>query len=150
MLRLILAIFGGWIIGAALSMGMDYVFHVTNVYPPYGEPMHDDVLLLLAFTYRAVFTIVACYLAAFWARDGAKKAVWVLGILGTLAWLGGSIAMWEFAHPWYNIGGIVTAIPLALIGGKLYERPSANKRRAKALPEHEGGTVRQRSASRHS
>jgi hypothetical protein len=120
MMRLILSILAGWIIGAVLSVGTDHVLHITRVFPPYGEPMHNDGLLALAFAYRSVFSILACYLAAMWAKDNAKKAVWSLGIIGTILWLGGSIAMWEFAHPWYNIAGIVTAIPLALIGGRLY------------------------------
>lgn len=121
MTRLIFSIIGSWIVGAALSTGTDHIFHVTNVYPPYGEPMLDNGLLLLAFSYRAVFTVFACYLGAMWAKDNARKAVWALGIIGTVLWLGGTIAMWEFAQPWYNIAGIVTSIPLALLGGKLYE-----------------------------
>ncbi|MBI3004570.1 MAG: hypothetical protein HYY49_04050, partial [Ignavibacteriales bacterium] len=106
MARLILSIIGSWIIGAALSTGTDHIFHVTNVYPPYGEPMMDNGLLLLAFSYRAVFTIFACYLAAIWAKDKARNAIWALGIIGTVLWLAGTIAMWEFAQPWYNIAGI--------------------------------------------
>lgn len=122
MTRLILSILGGWIVGAALSTGTDHIFHITNIYPPYGEPMLDNGLLLLAFSYRAVFTVLACYLAARWARDKAMKAVWSLGIIGMIFWLAGTIVMWEYAQPWYNIAGVVTAIPLALIGGKLHER----------------------------
>lgn len=121
MTRLILSILAGIFIGALLSTGVDYVFHVLEMYPPYGEPMLDSGLLLLAFAYRAVFTVLAAYLTAVLAKDRAKKAVWILGIINSLAWLGGSVAMWEYAAAWYNIAGIVTGIPLCLLGGKLYE-----------------------------
>jgi hypothetical protein len=114
MLRMILAVLGGWFAGTILTVGTDHIFHVTNVYPPYGDPMLDDGLL------RAVITILACYLAAMWSKDRANQAAWILGILSTVAWLGGTIAMWEYAQPWYNILGIVTSIPLALAGAGLY------------------------------
>lgn len=135
--RLILSIIGAWLVGALLSVGVDHILHVTNVYPPYGEATLDHGLLLLAFVYRAVFTVAAGYLAAMWARDKAVRAIWALGIIGTIAWLGGTVAMWEYAQPWYNIGGIVTAIPLALAGGKLYELRSRG-RSASPLAANDG------------
>jgi hypothetical protein len=84
--------------------------------------MHDSGLLLMAFTYRAIFAIAGAYITALIARESAMKAVWILGIIGSLLWLAGSIAMWEFAVPWYNILGVLTGVPFSLLGGKLYQR----------------------------
>jgi hypothetical protein len=40
------------------------LLHVLNVYPPWGEPMHDPGLNLLALSYRIVYTIVGGDLTA--------------------------------------------------------------------------------------
>jgi hypothetical protein len=122
MKRLIFALLAGFLFTAILSTAVDHIFHVTGVFPPYGEPMHDSGLLLMAFTYRAIFAIAGAYITALIARESAMKAVWILGIIGSLLWLAGSIAMWEFAVPWYNILGVLTGVPFSLLGGKLYQR----------------------------
>jgi len=124
MMRLALSIITGILVGGGLATAVDHIFHMANVYPPYGEPMLNTSLLLLAFSYRAVFTVFAGYLTAMLARDKAGKAVLILGIINSVAWLAGTIALWEFAEPWYNIAGIVTALPLCLLGGKLYRGKS--------------------------
>jgi len=134
MTRLILAILAGLAAGAVLSTMADSAFHAAGIYPPPGQPMMNDGLLAIAFAYRAVFAIGGTYLAAMLANNRARTAVWALGIIGTLAWLGGSIALWEYARPWYNIAGIATSIPFALIGGKLYEMRS-KQRTAETTPQ---------------
>jgi hypothetical protein len=49
---------------AVLSLATDQVLHVLNVYPPWGEPMWDPRLNLLALSYRIVYTIFGGYLTA--------------------------------------------------------------------------------------
>jgi hypothetical protein len=121
MKRLILSILAGFIKTAELSTAVDEVFHSTGIYPPYGQPFLDTPLVLIAFTYRALFAILGSYLTAVIAKDQAKKAVLILGSIGSVLWLVGGIVMWDFAPAWYNLGGVITGIPFALIGGKLYE-----------------------------
>lgn len=118
--RLVLAILAGFILNVVLSMATDHLFHVLNVYPPYGEPMFDNGLMLLAFSYRVIFTVGCCYLSAMLAREQAMKAVLIMGGVGSVLWLLGAIAMWDKGPAWYNIIGILTSVPLAWLGGKLY------------------------------
>ncbi len=119
--RMIGAIIAGFIVCSILSMAMDHVFHITNIYPPYGQPMLNHGLLLLAFTYRIFFEVLGAYLTAVIAGvQKAMRAVLILGIIGSILWLLGAIAMREFAQPWYNILGVILGTPSALIGGKLY------------------------------
>jgi hypothetical protein len=120
--RLILSILAGFLFTAILSTAIDHVFHITGVYPPYGEPMRDSGLLLIAFTYRAILAVAGSYLTASIAKEKAMKAVLILGTIGSLLWLAGAIAMWEFAAPWYNVLGVLTGVPFSLLGGKLYEK----------------------------
>jgi hypothetical protein len=37
-----------------LSLGTDEVSHLTQVYPPWGHPMHEPHLNALALAYRIV------------------------------------------------------------------------------------------------
>jgi hypothetical protein len=121
MTRLILSILAGLFTCAILSSAVDHVFHTTGVYPPYGVAYFDTDLYLMAFAYRAVFAIFGSWLTAELAREQANKAVWIVGIIGSLLWLAGAIAMWEYGPAWYSIIGVVTGIPFALIGGKLHQ-----------------------------
>ena len=126
MKRIIQAVFAAIIINAVLASGIDHLFHITGVYPPYGEPMMDDGLMALAYSYRVIIMIAAAYVAAMIAKEKAKQAVWISASIGTLMWTLGAIAMWNFGPVWYHIIGIVTIIPLNLLGWKLYERRAKN------------------------
>lgn len=44
------AIFLGFIVVVALSLGADQLLHVLEVYPPWGQPMYETSLNLLALT----------------------------------------------------------------------------------------------------
>jgi hypothetical protein len=119
-MRIFLSILAGFVTTAVLSTAVDHIFHVTEVYPPYGAPMRDTGLLLLAFSYRCVLTVLGAYITALIAKDRAFKATLILGIVGSLLWLAGAIAMWEFAEPWYNIVGVLTGVPLSMTGWRIY------------------------------
>lgn len=121
MKRIIFSILVGWIVGAVLSMGTDTIFHATGILPPQGQPFFDTGLLAIAFTYRAVYQIAGAYITAMVAKDRAEIAVLISGIIASVVWLIGTIAMWNLVAPWYNIGGFVMSVPFALIGGKLYQ-----------------------------
>jgi len=121
MTRLILAIVAAVLINGILATLIDHIFHTTGVYPPYGQAYFDTDLYLLALSYRFVITIFAAYLTAMIARERAKRALWISGILGAVLWLVGTIAMQGLGPLWYGIVGALTALPLVLIGGKLYE-----------------------------
>lgn len=122
MKRLILSIVAGFLFTAIITTVVDHIFHVTKVYPPYGEPFEKSSLLIMAFTYRALFAIAGAYITARIAKDKAHKAVLILGILGTIAWGAGLAKFWYLAPAWYNIGGLVLAIPYAFIGLNIYNK----------------------------
>ena len=127
MLRLILSIIAGILASAIPAVAVDHLLHVTGVYPPYGEPLPDGGPAILALSYRVLFTVLAAYSTALIAREKAMMAVLILGTIGSLLWLGGAIAMWDFAPAWYNILGIASGVPLTLLGGKIYQNRLKNK-----------------------
>ena len=112
------AVLAGFLAVAVLSLVTDQVLHVLQVYPPWGEPMWDPKLNLLAFSYRTVYTIVGGYLAASLAPHRPLRHVVALGILGTIAGTAGVIATWNlgFGPRWYPIALAVTGFPCVWLG----------------------------------
>jgi predicted acyltransferase len=128
MTRFLLSILAGLLLNVILGTAADHLMHTTGLYPPYGEPMRDHSLLLLAFGYRAGFMVLGGYLTAYLARRQAKKAALTLGIIGSVLWLAGAIAMWDHAYPWYNIIGVIAGVPITMLGYGWYRRRSNSQK----------------------
>ncbi|HTY10949.1 MAG TPA: hypothetical protein VMF88_07740 [Bacteroidota bacterium] len=125
-MRTTLAIVAGFFATTLITLATDHFFHVTNIYPPYGQPMFDTWLVLLALSYRSIFEVGGMYLTAVIAREKAKKAVWIAAIFGSVVWIFGGIIMSDYGPLWYSIAGAVTSIPLALLGLRLSESRRQN------------------------
>lgn len=120
----IVAILIGFFSVAFLSLATDQVLHVLNVYPPWGEPMWDPRLNLLALSYRTVYTILGGYLTARLAPRAPMRHVAILGIIGTVMATAGAIAAMsvaDFGPNWYPIALAVTGFPCVWLGGRLNE-----------------------------
>lgn len=120
--RSIAAVVAGIVVVFVLSLGTDQLLHVFQVYPPWGQPMHDPGLNALALSYRLVYGVVGGYVTAWLApRNPVRHAV-ILGVIGfVLSVIGaiGAIAM-KVGPAWYPIALAVTALPCAWLGGVLY------------------------------
>jgi hypothetical protein len=127
-MRSFVAVLAGFVAVAVLSLATDQVLHVLNVYPPWGEPMWDPMLNLLALTYRTIFTIAGGYITATLAPREPMRHVFILGCIGTVFGVLGavtSITMTDLGPDWYPILLAVTGFPAIWIGGVLRTRPSA-------------------------
>lgn len=128
--RSIAAVFTGFVTVVVLSLGVDQLLHVLKVYPPWGEPMPQPGLNLLALTYRIVITIGAAWLTARLAphRSAASdwRHVWVFGAIGLILGTIGAITMIpkNFGPAWYPILLAASSLPCAWLGGKLAIRES--------------------------
>jgi hypothetical protein len=117
------AVFLGFISVAVLSLGTDQVLHVLEVYPPWGEPMYDPGLNLLALSYRILYTIAGGYITASLAPHSPMRHVMVVGILGFIVGTAGAIAairMADLGPNWYPIALAITGFPSVWLGGVLY------------------------------
>jgi len=72
------AVLAGFVAVFVLSLGTDVVLHATGVFPPWGQPM-SDVLLLLATVYRTVYGVAGSYITARLAPDRPMGHALVLG-----------------------------------------------------------------------
>jgi hypothetical protein len=71
------AVLLGFVVVIALSLGTDQVLHVLEVYPPWGQPMYDAGLNLLALSYRIIYDVLGSYITARFAPRNPMRHVWV-------------------------------------------------------------------------
>jgi hypothetical protein len=107
-----------------LSLVTDQIFHVVNVYPAWGEPMHDHGLNALALSYRIVYGVIGGYIAARLAPRNPMRHALIVGAIGfVLSTVGAVTAIpMNLGPAWYPITLALTALPCAWLGGLLAER----------------------------
>jgi ethanolamine transporter EutH len=127
LLRSMGAVFLGFITVVVLSLVTDQVLHVLQVYPPWGQPMFDPGLNLLALSYRIVYTIAGGYITARVAPQNPMRHALALGVVGTVMGTAGAIATipMHLGPSWYPLALVVTALPCAWLGGALHRRSQA-------------------------
>jgi hypothetical protein len=118
------AVFLGFLTVVVLSLGTDQLLHVLKIYPPWGQPMYDPRLNLLALSYRIVYTVVGSYVTARLAPHSPMRHAWVLGVIGFVIGTAGAIATMpmHLGPAWYPIAIALTALPCAWLGGALRMR----------------------------
>lgn len=108
-----------------LSLGTDQVLHELDVYPPWGQAMHEPGLNLLALSYRSVYAVLGSYLAARFAPRNPMRHALVLGLIGFALSAAGALAAMtvvstDLGPDWYPISLALTALPCAWLGGVLH------------------------------
>ena len=118
------AVLAGMFATIVLSLGTDVALHVTGVFPPWGQPVADG-LLVLATAYRTIFSVAGSYITARVAPNRPMTHALVLGGLGLLVSIVGTVVTWNkgpaFGPHWYPVALVVLAMPQCWVGGKLYE-----------------------------
>jgi hypothetical protein len=117
------AVLAGFIAIVVVSLGTDQLLHSLGVYPPWGEPMYDTGLNLLALSYRIVYGVLGSYLTARLAPRAPMRHALILGAIGFVVSLAGAITattMVDLGPAWYPIALVLTALPCAWLGGALH------------------------------
>jgi hypothetical protein len=118
--RSIVALLAGIFAGVILTVVTDIVLHVTGVFPPWGRPT-EDALLLLATVYRIPFNIAGSYVVARLAPDWPTQHASVSGVVGVVAGTLGAVTTSDkgLGSHWYPLALIALAMPCARAGGRL-------------------------------
>jgi hypothetical protein len=121
MARTIAAVAAGFLTVVVLSLGTDQLFHVLNVYPPWGQPMYATSLNSLALAYRIVYSVLGGFVTARLAPRAPMRHVTVLAVIGLVAGTLGAVAAitQDLGPNWYPIALAVTAYPCTWFGGRL-------------------------------
>jgi len=119
--RSIGAVIGGILAGVIPTIIADIVLHAVRVFPPLGQPTSDGPLML-ATAYRIVFSLMGSYVIARLAPYRPMQHAFVGGFVGVIVSTIGAVATWNrgLGPHWYPVALIVTALPCAWLGGKLY------------------------------
>jgi hypothetical protein len=125
--RSVTAVLLGFVSVVVLSLGTDQMLHVLQVYPPWGQPMHEPGLNLLALAYRCVYGVVGGYLTARFAPYSPMRHAVVVGMIGFVLSAAGAIATipMNLGPAWYPILLALSALPTAWLGGVLHRRRQA-------------------------
>ncbi|HEY3039093.1 MAG TPA: hypothetical protein VGJ66_10170 [Pyrinomonadaceae bacterium] len=117
------AVLAGLVAVFVLSLGTDVVLHATGIYPPWFKPMSTP-LWLLTTAYRIAYGVAGGYITARLAPDRPLGNALALGVVGTVLSIAGAVGTWnagpEFGPKWYPFALVVTAIPCAWVGGRLW------------------------------
>ncbi|HYW49353.1 MAG TPA: hypothetical protein VE861_02035, partial [Gemmatimonadaceae bacterium] len=108
-------------IGAA-SFGTDALIRSMRpeLFDAAGGTTNTGILLFTIF-YVGVYAIAGCYLAAAIAGRAPMKHALILGALGLVFNIAGTVAMWSTAPAWYHVISLLLVMPYAWIGGRLRE-----------------------------
>jgi hypothetical protein len=123
MARSILAIVTGFIAIAVLAFGTDAAMRAAMP-GAFGADGRVNGVGLLLFTqlYVFVYATAGCYLAAWIAGRKPMLHALILGVLGLVFNVIGTVAMWNTAPAWYHILALLLVMPAAWLGGWIRER----------------------------
>ncbi len=120
------AVLAAFITVFALSIGTDFVLETAGVFPGFKEQQEHGFypwwMLPLALIYRSIYTVVGGYVAAVLAPSRPMRHVMVLGVIGLVSAILGTIANWDKmtgSTAWYPISLIILTLPCVWLGGKL-------------------------------
>lgn len=120
--RSVLAIFLGFLAVFALSLGVDEVLHLLAVYPPWGQPMNEPGLNLLALSYRCVIQVAGGWIMARYAPYAPMRHAMIGSLIGLALSTFGAVATipMHLGPAWYPILLAVSSVPTTWLGAVLY------------------------------
>ena len=121
-LRSIGAVLAGFIFIVVTHTATDAVLEGIGVLPK-GNLFVGTGLVLIVIGYRAVFSLIGCYITALLAPHSPMKHALALGVVGLVLSTVGAIvtANMNLGPSWYAWTLVVISLPIAWLGGKLYE-----------------------------
>lgn len=138
MVKIILAVIGGFVAWSILWIGSDQV--LQSISPDwYGahqigfdkamfnksEFTPDSTILLMHIARSIIFSIIAGYLAALIAGENARSPL-ILGILLLLFGLMVQFMAWNYLPMWYHAIFLLLLLPMTVLGGKLKKLETAS------------------------
>lgn len=117
--RSVIAILAGFIAGGALSVGTDSLLQALNVFPPPDEGFFVPWMIVLAIVYRSAYNVFGCYVTAALAPKRPMLHVMVIGVVGFILTIIGTITHADKGPLWYGITLAVLTLPCAWLGATL-------------------------------
>ena len=119
-MKSVIAVLSGFFTVFVASVATDQLFHVLNVYPPWGEPMWSPWLNLLALAYRTIYAMAGGFITASLAPRAPMRHVHILAAVGTALAIAGAvfaITQANLGPVWYPLALALTSYPSVWFGG---------------------------------
>lgn len=120
-LKSIGAVLAGLIFIVITHTATDAILENAGVLPK-GNLFVGTGLVLIVLGYRAVFSLLGCYLTAKLAPRHPMKHALILGLIGLVLSSVGAIVAADLGPAWYAWTLAVISLPIAWLGATLYER----------------------------
>jgi hypothetical protein len=129
------AIIVGIAVNISLAFATDELVYLMGLAPPVGQLMSSPMLAVAA-TYRTIYSVISSYIIAALAPRRPMLHAMIAGTLGFVLSIVGVVMTWsetaKFGPHWYPISLVVTALPSAWLGAKIWEIRARSKARAAA------------------
>lgn len=116
-LKSVWAVLAGILINVVMSTGTDTILEKAGIFPPQNAGAFTTGMLAIALGYRLVYTFLGGYATAKLAPDRPLRHVIILGVIGTILCIIGTIVGWDLSEHWYPITLAITAFPVTWMGG---------------------------------
>ena len=127
-LKSIGAVFAGFVFIGITHTGTDAILEGAGILPK-GNLFVGTGLILVVLGYRAVFSLAGCYITAWLAPHHPMRHSLVLGGMGTILSCIGAIVGADLGPAWYAWSLAAISLPIAWLGGRLYELRSRGSER---------------------
>jgi hypothetical protein len=123
-LKSIGAILAGFVLVVIISILTDLLLVETGIMK---QPFNLNSTSFIGFVvfYRSLFSTIGSFLTAKLAPYNPMKHAMIGGFIGLVLSIIGAITMWHLPPHWYSISLIITAMPSAWFGGKLFVMKNA-------------------------
>lgn len=125
--KLIVSVIAGIATAMVLSILTHEILYFAGIFPQINKPMHQTNLVIIELIYHSIYAVIGAVITAKIADDKAKRAIFILGTKEAVMWLLGTLLLWHHNPPWYNITKALLGMPLAYLGGFIYQRIKKNK-----------------------
>ena len=113
------AVFLGFIFVIVFSTATDLLLMQTHMMK---QPLDLNPSWFIAFVvfYRSLYSAIGSYITARFAPNQPMRLAMIGGGIGFVLSIVGAVVMWDQPPHWYPISLIITALPSAWIGAKMY------------------------------
>ena len=113
------AVVAGFLTVVILSTLTDFLLESLKIFTPIGQGPMATWMLVVAFIYRSIYTVLGGYITARLAPNRPMRHAIILGIIGIAAGAVGVVVGWNLSEHWYPIALVVFALPCTWLGGRL-------------------------------
>jgi hypothetical protein len=120
MLKSIVAVSAGFFLTGALAVGADLLLLRLSpgAFDAAGR-VDSPLILTIMLAYVFAFATLGCYVCGRLAPRAPLQHAIVLGVLGLILNIVGTITKWALAPVWYHIVALLMVMPTAWIGGQI-------------------------------